>query len=80
MNSIESFLAVYEEELDPRIIDMLSVLLEEAKNGLKMHYILPSYIKADLQEWLDVIEINESTIYPDYERVAGYLKRTVLSK
>lgn len=80
VNSIESFLAVYEEELDPRIIDMLSVLLEEAKNGLKMRYILPSYIKDDLQEWLDVIEINESTIYPDYERVASYLKRTVLSK
>lgn len=59
---------------------MLEVLLEEAKNGIKVRYILPSNVKADLQEWLDVIEINESTIYPDYERVASYLKRTVLAK
>ncbi len=80
VRSIEAFLAVYEDILNPRLIDMLEVLLEEAKNGIKVRYILPSDVKADLQEWLDVIEINESTIYPDYERVASYLKRTVLAK
>lgn len=80
VRSIEAFLAVYEDVLNPRLIDMLEVLLEEAKNGIKIRYILPSDVKADLQEWLDVIEINESTIYPDYERVASYLKRTVLAK
>lgn len=80
VRSIEAFLAVYEDILNPRLIDMLEVLLEEAKNGIKIRYILPSDVKADLQEWLDVIEINESTIYPDYERVASYLKRTVLAK
>ncbi|MBM7698973.1 FRG domain-containing protein [Kurthia huakuii] len=80
VRSIEAFLAVYEDVLNPRLLDMLEVLLEEAKNGIKVRYILPSNVKADLQEWLDVIEINESTIYPDYERVASYLKRTVLAK
>lgn len=60
-------------EMDLNVQDLYKAKLNKSMN-VKIKYIIPSNSKTGFRTWLNDLEINEPSVYPELEKVANYLK------
>ncbi|MGE7092082.1 hypothetical protein ACQKII_11640 [Lysinibacillus sp. NPDC048646] len=73
LNALRAFIVGDLQSREDSIESLNHLRLRNA-DGLKVKIIIPQVYKKSIEQALNIEGINESTIYPEIERVSSYLK------